>query len=98
MAYRVFLALELLIAFAGALTFAVSGVYFVREAHLSPFQLVLNGTVMEVAYFVLGVPTGIFADVVSRRLSVAIGLVLPGCGIVVFGSTAWFGVILAGYA
>jgi MFS family permease len=59
---------------------------------------VLNGTVMELAYVLLGVPTGIFADAVSRRLCVAIGLVLQGAGLLVVGATTSFGVILAGYA
>jgi sugar phosphate permease len=97
-AYRVFLWLELLVSLTGALAFTVTGVYFVREADLTPLQLVLNGTVMEVSYFVLGVPTGIVADAVSRRLCVAIGLALQGIGILVLGATTTFGVILGGYA
>jgi DHA3 family tetracycline resistance protein-like MFS transporter len=97
-AYRVFLGLELLLSATSALAFTVTGVYFVREGHFTPLQLVLNGTVMELAYFLLGVPTGIFADAVSRRLCVAIGLVLQGAGLLVVGATTSFGVILAGYA
>ena len=93
-----FLGLELLLSATSALAFTVTGVYFVREAHFTPLQLVLNGTVMEVAYFLLGVPTGIFADAVSRRLCVAVGLVLQGAGLLVLGATLSFGVILGGYA
>jgi DHA3 family tetracycline resistance protein-like MFS transporter len=97
-AYRVYLALDFAGALTGALAFTVAAVYFVRDAHFSPLQLVLNGTVMELTYFVLGVPTGVFADAVSRRLCVAIGLALEGLGIMLFGATTSFPVILAGYA
>jgi MFS transporter, DHA3 family, tetracycline resistance protein len=96
-AYRVYLWLEFAGSLTGALAFTVAAVYFVREAHFTPLQLVLNGTVMELAYFVLGVPTGVFADAVSRKLCVAVGLLLEGAGMMLFGATTSFGVILAGY-
>ena len=97
-AYRVYLGLAFAGSLTGALAFTVAAVYFVREAHFSPLQLVLNGTVMELTYFVLGVPTGVFADAFSRRLSVSIGLGLEGLGIMLFGATSSFPVILAGFA
>jgi DHA3 family tetracycline resistance protein-like MFS transporter len=97
-AYRVYLALDFAGSLTGALAFTVAAVYFVRDAHFTPLQLVLNGTVMELSYFLLGVPTGVFADAVSRRLSIAIGMALQGSGIMLFGATTSFPVILAGYA
>ena len=97
-AYRTYLALDFAGALTGALAFTVAAVYFVRDAHFSPLQLVLNGTVMELSYFLLGVPTGVFADSVSRRLSIAVGIALEGLGIMLFGATTSFPVILAGYA
>jgi len=97
-AYRIYLALDFAGALTGALAFTVAAVYFVRDAHFSPLQLVLNGTVMELSYFLLGVPTGVFADSVSRRLSIAVGIALEGLGIMLFGATTSFPVILAGYA
>src|SRR2546423_11056293 len=53
-------------------------VFFVRTLHMTPLQLILVGTFMELAIFVFEVPTGIVADVYSRRLSIVIGLVVMG--------------------
>lgn len=54
----------------------------VQVAHLNPLQLVILGTVLEATIFVGEVPTGVVADLVSRRLSVLIGLVLTGVAFV----------------
>jgi hypothetical protein len=43
-AYRIYLALDFAGSLTGALAFTVAAVYFVREAHFTPLQLVLNGT------------------------------------------------------
>ncbi len=54
-------------------------VFAVVELGLDPLQLVLLGTVLEVSYLLLEIPTGVVADTVSRRLSVQIGVL--GCGV-----------------
>ncbi len=69
-------------------------VYQVEIVGLNPFQLVLVGTVLEVSYFLLEIPTGVVADVYSRRLSVSIGYLLVGIGFGLTGLTTDFGVIL----
>lgn len=46
--------------------------YYVRNVGLNPLQLVLVGTVVETTCFLFEVPTGIVADLYSRRLSVMI--------------------------
>jgi MFS transporter, DHA3 family, tetracycline resistance protein len=74
-ALRVWLALQLVGDFAFSLGWTVAAVFFVRELGLSPLQLVLVGTVMEIAYFLFEVPTGIVADLYSRRASIVIGVV-----------------------
>ena len=53
-------------------------VFFVRTLHMTPLQLILVGTFMELAIFVFEVPTGIVADVYSRRLSIVVGMVVMG--------------------
>ncbi|HEX5938860.1 MAG TPA: MFS transporter [Dehalococcoidia bacterium] len=73
----------------------VATVYRVVEAGLSPFQVVLVGTVLEASAFLGEIPTGVVADVYSRRLSIIIGLVLIGLGFMVEGLFPTFGVILA---
>ena len=55
-------------SFLGVLAFTVTAVYYVTEVGMSPLQLVLVGTFMEVSIFVFEVPTGVVADTYSRRL------------------------------
>ena len=66
---------ETVATFASSLVFTVAAVYFVTVLHLSPLQLVLTGTAMELAVFVFEVPTGIVADTVGRRASYLLGTV-----------------------
>src|SRR4030081_1460406 len=55
---------------------------------MSPLQLVLVGTFMELTIFICEVPTGIVADVVSRKLSIVIGYLVMGTAIVFCGAVA----------
>lgn len=82
----------------GALVFTFTAIYFVRELDASPLQLVLVGTVMELAYFLFEVPTGALADSYSRRASVVVGVALQGLASIIVGAIAWFPAVLAGYA
>jgi MFS transporter, DHA3 family, tetracycline resistance protein len=61
---------------------------------VNPFQLVLLGTVSEIAIFLFEVPTGVVADTYSRRLSVIIGLLLAGVSGVIAGLVAVYWIIL----
>ncbi|NWG18007.1 MAG: MFS transporter [Chloroflexi bacterium] len=74
--------------------FAVNMVYQVETVDLSPLQLVLVGTALEVAVFLFEVPTGIVADMYSRRLSIIIGYGLMGCGFLLEGAVPSFEAIL----
>jgi hypothetical protein len=77
--HRPRLRLYLFLRFCLALpAWVVVAVYLVREAKLDPLQLVLMGTVMEAAVFVCEIPTGVVADLVSRRLSLGIAWLLQG--------------------
>lgn len=80
-----------------ALAFTLSMVYQVQVVGLSPLELVLVlvGTVLEASVFVGAVPTGIVADVYSRRLSVLIGLVLVGCGLVLYAVPSFVAILAA---
>ena len=78
------------------LTFAtVSSVYRIIEADLDPPQLVLVGTVFEATVFLFEVPTGIVADVYSRKLSLIIGFAFMGAGFILEGALPIFAAILA---
>ena len=93
-AYRVYLALS----FGHRLAFytyaTMSLVYQVSLVGLNPLQLVLVGTVLEVSYFLLEIPTGVVADVYSRRLSILIGLILTGLGFILAGAIPRFDTLL----
>ena len=74
-AYRLFLVARFCLALP---SWIVVAVYLVRVAKLDPLQLVLMGTVMEAAVFCFEVPSGVVADLVSRRLSFGVGWLLQG--------------------
>jgi MFS transporter, DHA3 family, tetracycline resistance protein len=97
-ARTVYYASELWISLAFSVSFTVSAVYFVRDVGMNPLQLVLVGTVMELAVFVFEVPTGVVADTYSRRLSIIIGWVVFGVGLIVAGAVVSFPVVLLGWA
>ena len=74
--------------------FTVDLVYQVQVAHLTPLQLVLVGTALEVVCFFCQIPTGVIADVFSRRLAVIIGELAIGAGFILEGSIPRFTFIL----
>ena len=71
-----------------ALVFTINMLYQVETVGLSPLQLVLVGTSLELAILIFEVPTGIVADLYSRRLSVIIGMFVIGLGFLVASLTA----------
>jgi MFS transporter, DHA3 family, tetracycline resistance protein len=84
-ATRVYLVMEMASAFFLCLVFSTNSLYEVTVAGLAPLQLVLIGTTLEVSTFLFEVPTGIVADVYSRRLSIVIGYLLIGLGLLIEG-------------
>jgi len=72
------------------LIFTIDLVYHVTVVELTPFQLVIVGTILEASTFAFEIPTGILADVKSRRLSIIIGYVVMGIGFIVEGSLPLF--------
>ena len=83
------------VAEMAAMTFAtMSAVYRITEAGLNPLQLILVGTVLELTVLMADVPTGVLADVYSRRLSMVVGYVLIGAGYILEGSLPVFASIL----
>jgi len=70
-------------------------VYRVETVGLNALQLVLVGTLLEATTLAFEVPTGVVADVYSRRLSILIGFALMGAGFVVEGAIPLFAGVLA---
>ena len=92
--YPVYLMIEGVFGFA-FLTFAtLSTLYRIETVGLNPLQLVLVGTALEIAAFSFEVPTGILADLYSRRLSVIVGFFLFGIGFIFEGLLPFFITVL----
>ncbi|TWD82843.1 DHA3 family tetracycline resistance protein-like MFS transporter [Kribbella amoyensis] len=94
-AVRTYYAFNGVWSFLLALTFTLSAVYYVRDVGLSPLQLVLVGTTLELSCFLFEIPTGIVADLYSRKLSIIIGFVLIGAGFLLQALVPAFLAILA---
>lgn len=77
-----------------SLIFTVNMIYQVEVAKLSPLQLVLCGTALEVSILLFEIPTGVIADLKSRKLSVIIGYLLVGCAFILEGSIPFFSSII----
>jgi DHA3 family tetracycline resistance protein-like MFS transporter len=73
-------------------------VYQATIIGLSPFQMVFVGTVLETVFFLGEIPTGVVADIYSRRLSIIIGILLIGCGFTLEGARPTFAAVLAAQA
>jgi DHA3 family tetracycline resistance protein-like MFS transporter len=97
-AHRTWLLYQGGVALATATGWTVAAVYFVRDVGMGPLELLLAGTALEVAYFLFEVPTAVVADVYSRRLSVIVGQLIMGAGLVLTGAVAEVGVVLAAAA
>jgi MFS transporter, DHA3 family, tetracycline resistance protein len=85
-------------SFALALGWTVAPVFFVTELEMSPLTLVLTGTAMEVAYFLFEVPTGIVADIYSRRISIVVAMFVMGLAFVATGLAGGVAVVLVAAA
>jgi len=71
-----------------------NGLYQFDIAHLNALQLVLVGTVLEVVCFICQVPTGVLADLYSRRLSLIFGVLVVGAAFVLEGLIPTFVAIM----
>ena len=89
-AYKTYLLFSAITAMCFSLVATVMIVYHIEIVHLNPLQLILVGTTLELACFIFEIPTGIVADVYSRKLSIVIGGVLTGVGFILEGSISTF--------
>lgn len=84
-ASKVYLFIEFTASAFFSMMFVTVSLYEATVAGLTPLQLVLVGTTLEISAFLFEIPTGVIADVYSRRLSIIIGYVLMGIGFLVEG-------------
>ena len=93
-AYSVYLMFKFCFSLLFSMGTVLSLVYHLEVVGLNAFELVLVGTVLETSCFLLEIPTGIVADLYSRRRSILIGIFLYGVGFVLEGSLPWFSTVL----
>ena len=93
-ATRVFYGMEFFDTLGMQAAFTVWAVYLVQDVGVNPLQLVLLGTVSEIAIFLFEVPTGVVADTYSRRLSIIIGMIVAGAAVVLLGLVEIYWVIV----
>ena len=79
-------------------SYVIVAVYLVTEVGLSPLQLVLVGTVMEVSIFLFEIPTGAVADTYGRKLSLIVSFLIQGAAWMLVGAVSSFWVILVAWA
>ena len=90
---RVYLFMVFVVGFLIALGFGLS-YYETTAAGLNPLQLMVIGAALSLSRLVFEIPTGVVADLYSRRLSVLIGLALIGLSMLVEGMFPSFAPIL----
>ncbi len=93
-AYKLYLFMTAVQAVALTAVFTINMVYQVQQVGLNALQLVLVGTTLELTAFLMEIPTGVVADVYSRRLSVIVGFLLLGIGFIVEGGLPIFEALL----
>jgi DHA3 family tetracycline resistance protein-like MFS transporter len=81
---------------ASTTALAVYALYVVRDGELSPLELLLAGTALELSAFIFEVPTGVIADSYSRRLSIIAGIAGSGVGFAIMGAHPSFLFIAGG--
>ncbi|MDQ3248596.1 MAG: hypothetical protein M3Q45_05240, partial [Chloroflexota bacterium] len=93
-AITVFYIRNLFDAFNSGLIFTSLYAFYVRDIGMSPFQLLLVGTVIMATGLLFETPTGIVADLYSRKGSVIIGGSLIGVCYVLTGTFPLYSVAL----
>lgn len=99
-AYRAHLVLSFLSDAAHVLIWTGFTVFQLTVVGMSPLQLVLVGSIFEIVILLCEVPTGVIADLISRRLSIVIGfaltaiaylvqVALPTFPVAVLGAVIW---------
>jgi DHA3 family tetracycline resistance protein-like MFS transporter len=91
---RLYIAIEVAESFFVAITYTTAVVYRVTSGHQNALQLILLGTMLELSYFVVQLPTGILADIASRKLCVVAGRFLIAAGFLMQGLSPAFTVQL----
>lgn len=88
--YQVYIMTNFLSQLFFTFIFTVNLLYQVQIVKLDPFQLVFIGFALELSVFLFEIPTGVVADMKSRKLSIIIGYFLIGIGFLLEGLFPYF--------
>ncbi len=93
-AFSIYVFLSSMSSLSYSMIFTIELIYQANIVGLNPLQLMLVGSVQQSVNFLLQVPTGILADMYSRRLVVVLGLFLVGIGYLIEGFIPMFVIVL----
>lgn len=93
-AFSIYVLLSSVSSLSYSMIFTIELIYQAKIVGLNPLQLVLVGSVQESVKFLFQTPTGILADMYSRRWAVVIGVFLVGTGYLIEGLIPVFVVVL----
>jgi MFS transporter, DHA3 family, tetracycline resistance protein len=94
--YPLYLLLEGGTSLFTGISYATVMVYWVTAGRLNPLELLLLGTGLELSYFIFQLPTGVLADLVSRRLCTLGGLFVIGLGMLTESLSPAFAILVLG--
>jgi MFS family permease len=94
-AYKIYMSIGAIGSVAFGMIFSMLAIYYVQNVGMNPLQLVLVGTALEATILLFETPTGVVADLYSRRVSVIIAYALIGLCYVAQGIAPIFAAILA---
>jgi DHA3 family tetracycline resistance protein-like MFS transporter len=94
-AKKQFLMISAIMSYGFLLYFTASVIYRIDVVKLEPYQLIFLGFALEISVFLFEIPTGILADLKSRKLSILIGLFIVSLGLFLEASTTTFWIIFA---
>lgn len=82
---RTYYSIRFMEGFFFMMYWTIMAVFQIKDIGFQPLQLVLMGTLYEVAIMLCEVPTGVVADLYSRKLSIILGFFVVGTAILVQG-------------
>ena len=91
---RAYYLFRVIAPFVFAMWPTVAMLYFATEITSDPFQLAMLGVVLEIATVLFEIPTGVVADVYSRKWSIVLGYIIWGIGFLIQGLFTLYPVVL----
>ncbi len=95
---RVYYLFRMIAPFVFAMWLTVVSLYFATRISSDPFQLAMLGVVLEMSTLFFEIPTGIMADMYSRKWSIVIGYIIWGLGFLLQGLVQTYSLILLSQA